>query len=183
MPDSLCLAFEYHRNLPAHVREYLQQARGICAEVIDRHLLGWNGSRITIPILDRAGQFALFKLAKGPEDKTGSPKMLATPGAHAELYGWERVLANPEQIILCEGEFDRLVLESRGFAAVTSTGGALRFRLTWAEAFREIPQVYICLGNDGPGLAGAERVARLIPHARLVCLHEEVCHVPAVAYF
>ena len=66
------------------------------------------------------------------------------------------------------------MLESRGFAAVTSTGGALTFRPTWTEAFREIPQVYICFDNDGPGQAGAERVARMIPHARLVRLPEEV---------
>src|SRR5437867_1047832 len=168
------LAREYHRNLPPHVREYLQQVRGISAEAIDLHLLGWNGSRVTIPILDRAGRFAFFKLPKGPNDQTASPKMLATPGAHAELYGWERVLANPERIIICEGEFDRLVVESQGFAAVTSTGGALTFRPTWAEAFREIPQVYICFDNDGPGLAGAERVARMIPHAKIIQLPEEV---------
>src|SRR5439155_17078888 len=112
--------------------------------------------------------------AKDPEDKSVSPKMLATLGAHAELYGWERFLANPEQIILCEGEFDRLVLESRGFAAVTSTGGALTFRPEWAEAFREIPTIYTCFDNDGAGRAGAERVARLVPQARIVRLPEEV---------
>src|SRR2546426_822451 len=174
MSEGLELARQYHRSLPPHVREYLQQTRGISGEVIDLHLLGWNGSRITIPIFDRAGQFAFFKLAKDPEDTGGSPKMLATPGAHTELYGWERVLANPERIILCEGEFDRLVLESRGFAAVTSTGGALTFRPTWAEAFRGIPRVYICFDNDGPGMAGAERVVGLIPHARIVGLPDEV---------
>src|SRR5438876_11743592 len=124
MSEGLELAREYHRNLPPHVGEYVQQARGIADAVIDLHLLGWNGRRITIPILDRAGQFSFFKLAKGPNDQTGSPKMLATPGAHAEIYGWERVLANPERVIICEGEFDRLALESRGFGAVTSTGGA-----------------------------------------------------------
>ena len=160
MSEGLELAREYHRNLPAHVREYLQQVRGSSPDIVNLHLLGWNGSRVTIPILDRAGQFAFFKLAKGPNDRTGSPKMLASPGAHAELYGWKRVLASPERIIICEGEYDRLVLESHDFAAVTSTGGALTFRPTWAEAFREIPQVYICFDNDGPGLAGAERVAR-----------------------
>ena len=174
MSVGLDLAREHHRNLPAHVREYLQQARGISSETVYRHLLGWNGSRITVPIFDREGKLAFFRLAKDPEDKTGNPKMLATPGGHAELYGWERVLANPEQIVICEGEFDRLALESRGFAAVTSTGGALTFRLTWAEAFREIPQVYICFDNDGPGLAGAERVVGLIPRARLVRLPDEV---------
>ena len=174
MPEGLDLAQEYHRHLPPHAREYLERERGISREVIDRYLLGWNGWRITIPIFDREGQFAFFKLAKGPADRTESPKMLATPGAHAELYGWERVLAKPEQIVICEGEFDRLVLESRGFAAVTSTGGAGTFREEWAAAFHDIPQVYVCFDNDEAGQTGAERAAQLIPHARLVLLPAEV---------
>src|SRR3989454_7041291 len=174
MPDGLEFAHQYHRNLPAHVRDYLRQVRGISAEVMDLHLLGWNGNRITIPIFDRAGQLAFFKQAKGPNARTAGPKVLATPGAHAELYGWERILASPEQILICEGEFDRLVLESRGFAAVTSAGGALTFRPTWAEAFREVPTIYMCFDNDDAGRVGAERVARMIPHARIVKLPEEV---------
>jgi DNA primase len=174
MPERMELAEEYHRNLPERIRDYLRQVRGISDTVIDRHLLGWNGSRITIPIFDRYAQLAFFKLAKDPEDKTASPKMLATPGAHAELYGWERVLANPEQIIICEGEFDRLALDSQGFAAVTSTGGAATFRPEWAEALSAIPSIYMCFDNDAAGRAGAERVARLIPHARIVPLPDEV---------
>src|SRR2546426_7434420 len=97
--EGLELAHQYHRSLPPPVREYLQQVRGITPAVIDHHLLGWNGGRITIPVFDRDGNFAFFKLAKDPEDKSAGPKMLATPGARADLYGWERVLANPEQIV------------------------------------------------------------------------------------
>src|SRR5207245_8515253 len=134
MPEELELAREYHQNLPSRVRRYLAEDRGVRDEVIERHLLGWNGNRITIPVFDRSGGFAFFKLAKDPEDKTDSPKMLATPGAKAELYGWERALAKPDQLIICEGEFDRLVLESHDFAAVTSTGGAGTFRREWSEA-------------------------------------------------
>ena len=100
--------------------------------------------------------------------------MLAPPGTRAELYGWERVLVKPEQIIICEGEFDRLVLESRGFSAATSTGGVATFRREWTEAFREISQVYVCFDNDAAGRTGAERVARLIPHARIVRLPKAV---------
>src|SRR2546427_7528363 len=135
-------------QLPAHVREYLQQVRGISTEIVDWHLLGWNGSRITIPILDRAGQFAFFKLAKDPEDKSASPKMLATPGARAELYGWERVLAEPERIIICEGEFDRLVLESRGFTAVTSTSGGTTVPHEGGQTFFVSPPPFISLLNS-----------------------------------
>lgn len=139
MVQGLELAREYHRDQPERIRDYLRCRRRIADTVIDLNLLGWNGCRITIPVFDREGKLAFFKLAKDPEDKSDGPKMLATPGAHAELYGWERVLPSPEQIIICEGEFDRLVLESQGLAAATSTGGALTFRPEWAEAFHGIP--------------------------------------------
>jgi DNA primase len=166
-------ALACHQRLPRRLWKYLN-GRGIPDDVIHKYLLGWNGQRITIPIPDRTDKFAFFKLAKDPDDHSGSPKMLSTRGARAELYGWERVLAKPDQIVICEGEFDRLVLEGQGFAAVTSTGGAMTFRREWAEAFRSIPKVYLCFDNDAAGRTGTERVARLIPRARLVRLPEEV---------
>ncbi len=166
-------ALACHQRLPRRLWKYLN-GRGIPDTLIHKHLLGWNGQRITIPIPDRTGKFTFFKLAKDPEDHSDSPKMLSTRGAHAELYGWERVLTKPGQIVICEGEFDRLVLEGQGFAAVTSTAGAATFRSEWAETFREIPKVFICFDNDVAGRIGAERVARLIPHARVVRLPEEV---------
>jgi DNA primase len=165
-------ALAYHQRLPQRLWKYLN-ARGIPDDLVHKHLLGWNGQRITIPIPDRTGKFTFFKLAKDPEDKP-VPKMLSTRGAHAELYGWERVLAKPKQIVICEGEFDRLVLEGQGFAAVTSTAGAATFRPEWAAAFQEIPNVFVCFDNDAAGRLGVEPVARMIPHARLVRLPEEV---------
>jgi hypothetical protein len=173
IPNLLDQAIAFHRALPNRSRRYLND-RGIPDATIEDHLLGWNGERITIPIRNCAGEVAFFKLRKDPEDQSESPKMLATPGTHAELYGWDSVLANPESIIVCEGEFDRLVLESRGFAAVTSTGGAGTFRPEWAEGFHEIPNVYICFDHDEAGQQGAERVARLIQHAHVVKLPDEV---------
>lgn len=167
------VALAYHRRLPQRFWKYLN-GRGIPDDLIHKYLLGWNGQRITIPIPDREGQFAFLKLAKDPEDLTDSPKMLSSRGAHAELYGWERVLSKPEQIIICEGEFDRLVLEGQGFAAVTSTAGAATFRPEWAEAFRRMPNVFICFDNDAVGRLGAERVAQLIPQARVIRLPDEV---------
>ena len=172
--DLRAQALEYHRNLPERVRDYLRRERGIADEVIDLHCLGWNGQRITIPITNREGQVVAFKFARDPADATNSPKMFATPGARVELYGWERVLSKPERIIICEGEFDRLVLESRGLAAVTSTGGALTFRREWGPYFDPIPSIYVCFDNDDAGREGAQRVAEVIPLARIVRLPEEV---------
>jgi len=102
--------------------------------------------------------------------------MIASPGSYVELYGWNQILGKPAQIIICEGEFDRLVLEANRFRAVTSTGGAGTFRPEWAKEFKSIPEVFICFDRDEAGINGALRVGRLIPHARIVELSEEVGH-------
>jgi DNA primase len=170
---SLRLAEQYHQALPQRIRDYLKD-RGIDDDVIDRHLLGWNGSRITIPIFNRDGELAFFKLAKDPYDLMPGPKIMASKGAYLELYGWDVVLKRPPQIIMCEGEFDRLVLAAQGFDAVTSTGGASGFKPEWGEAFASIPQVYICFDRDAAGRRGALQAARFIPHAKLVELPNDV---------
>jgi DNA primase len=172
-PNLHDLALSYHRQLLDRIRAYLN-ARGIPDKLITRHLLGWTGLRISIPIQNRDGEIAFFKLARDPEDGPDVPKMYVMPRSSGELYGWEAVLAKPERIIICEGEFDRLVLEAQGFHAVTSTGGAGSFRAEWAKDFHPIPEVYICFDRDEAGRRGAERVARLIPQARIVELPEEV---------
>src|SRR5262245_31282734 len=167
------LARKFHSDLPDRIRQYLN-GRRIPDETIDLNLLGWNGWRITIPIFDRDGQIGFFKQAKDPEDNGESPKMIAWPKGHLELYGCENLKDNPSAIIICEGEFDRLVLEANGFKAVTSTGGARAFRKEWAKEFESIPEVYICFDNDKAGKAGALRVGRLIAHAKIVELPDEV---------
>ena len=171
--DPFALVGEYHRNLPDRIIDYLH-ARGISDEIIALHRLGWNGQRITIPVFDREGGLAFFKFAKDPEDQTDSPKMLTSRGGSVELYGWERVLAKPSRLIICEGEFDRLVLESQGIAAVTSTGGAGSFHTAWVPDLESIPELYLCFDRDHAGRHGARRVGQLVPHAKIVELPEEV---------
>src|ERR1700687_2466073 len=88
------IALHYHRQLPDRIRHYLN-ARGISDDLIHRHLLGWTGGRITIPIPNRDREVAFFKLARDPEDRSGGPKMYATPGSSIELYGWGGVGLEP----------------------------------------------------------------------------------------
>ena len=169
----LDVALQYHDALPKRLRHYLN-GRGIPDEIINSHILGWNGWRITIPIYNRQGEVTFFKLAKDPQDERPAPKMLTSPGAGVELYGWDRIVQKPEQIIICEGEFDRLVLEAQGFFAVTSTGGAATFRPEWAKVIRAIPQVYLCFDRDQAGRNGAMIVGLMIPHAKVIELPKEV---------
>jgi DNA primase len=163
----LDVAFQYHDALPNRIRAYLN-GRGIPDEIIDSHLLGWNGWRITIPIYNRDGEVVSFRLAKDPVDPRPSPKMLSSPGSTVELYGWDKVLKLPQQIIVCEGEFDRLVLQAQGFATVTSTGGAATFRPQWADELKQIPEVYLCFDRDNAGGNGAAVAALMIPQAKVV---------------
>jgi DNA primase len=162
-------AHRYHGLMPGRIRRYLN-GRSIPGPIIERFQLGWNGRRITIPVYDREARLVSFRLARDPDAPGPSPKMLSTPGARVELYGWERVLQKPPELIVCEGEFDRLVLEGQGFAAVSSTGGAAAFPPLWARYFEDIPYIYVCYDLDEAGRLGAARVARLLPQARLVRL-------------
>lgn len=172
-PSLIDVALKYHEALPERIRNYLN-GRGIPDEVIDAHLIGWNGWRITIPIYNRQGSIVFFRLAKDPQDTRPSPKMLTSPGATVELYGWERLLIPTSRIIVCEGEFDRLVLEAQGLAAVTSTAGAACFRPEWAAHLKEIEEVYVCFDRDQAGANGAMVVGAMVPHAKHVELPDEV---------
>jgi DNA primase len=164
----------FSQPLPPDVRAYLNE-RGIPDETITRFALGWNDERITIPVHDRDGTLVLYKLGRAPDSPSDSPKMLYYPsGSRAELYGWDTLAQKPSSVVVCEGEYDRLVLESHGFPAVTGTGGAGTFKPEWAEAIAQVPEVYLCFDNDVAGRLGAERVARLIPQAKTVTLPPQV---------
>src|ERR1700730_15514780 len=106
--DIFHLTAKYHRALPERIREYLH-SRGIPNEIIDRRFFGCNGSRITIPIFNLKSVCASFRLAKDPDEKSDSPKMLSSRGSYVDLYGWEVLRLRPQRVIVCEGEFDRLV--------------------------------------------------------------------------
>src|SRR2546427_347400 len=91
---ALEIANQYRRAMPDRIRRYLNR-RGIPDTVIELHLVGWNGERITIPIRDGVGRVLFFKLAKDPDDKGPGPKMLAPLGSVVALYGWERLRVKP----------------------------------------------------------------------------------------
>lgn len=167
------IAERYHRALPAEVRRHLN-GRGLPDDVIDRFLLGWNGERITLPIFDRQGDIVTFRYGKGPEDTSDSPKMRSEVGSTAELYGWDTLARNPHRVVICEGEYDRLVLEANGFPAVTSTGGSRTFLKEWAPHFDGIEKIFICMDRDHTGEAGAKKVKEFLPRATIVRLPEAV---------
>jgi len=144
--------------------KYLRK-RGLSKKIIRQHRLGWNGTRITFPILNEFGLCVNAKLGH-PSPREGISKMLnytekkesRSFGSPTMLYPLSSLLENPgDSIFICEGEWDTLVLLSLGIFAVTSTAGAK----TWPHRYNPLFQnkkVILVYDNDKPGKIGAQRV-------------------------
>lgn len=145
--------------------------RGIANHVLRDAKVRWDGTHIVIPILDEAGNELFNKKRRDPE-RTIGPKYSYDAGAKTALYGVETLLGS-ERVIICEGELDALLLRSRGFTAVSSTGGAGTFKEEWAPLFAN-KIVYVIYDNDEAGATGAHKVCRMIPHANYTRLPPSV---------
>lgn len=164
---------EWHLNLPQEIRDWFGEDRGLTNEIINQAKLGWDGTSVIIPIPDGKGGWLYAKKRQPPGKEGVSPRYLLPTGAKTALFGRETLLG-AKSVVICEGELDALVLRSHGFIAVSSTSGAGTFDESWIVEFEGIPSVSIIYDNDDPGRSGALKVGRLIPHARIVNLPEEV---------
>jgi len=168
------IAERYNRFMPDEVRQFLK-GRGIPATMIERQLLGWDGERITIPVFGENTREVLgFRYATLPKDPWDNPDVVSDGHSDPELYGRETLARKPHRVVVCEGEFDRLLLESRGFPAVTSTGGADVFLPEWAALFDGIEDVFICFRRSVASDTAAKRVQKVIPRARIAMLPADV---------
>lgn len=152
------------KQLQANERmmRYLVEDRGLSEETIERFNIGWHASRkkFVLPIYDENGALVNVRVY----DKTAkgnAPKMIHyTSGYGTQLYGLDSLQAN-DDIVLCEGEWDRIVNEQNGIPTVTHTGGVNGFQMEWAKHFKG-KRVWICFDEDAQGAAGAVKVARIL---------------------
>jgi DNA primase len=151
------------------VREWLNK-RGITDEVIASSELASENGQILIPVYDERGSFLFNKIRRSPQSTEG-PKYTYTAGSSSSLYNVHTIQhATNQNIFICEGELDALVLNSLGQLAVTSTGGSGTFLKEWAEYFEGKENVFIVFDKDDAGYKGAMKVQGLLPHAKMVFL-------------
>lgn len=160
------LVEKYHLALPDNIRQYLN-ARGLTDTLIKDYKLGWGEFYgklwITIPIKDEEGNYDFLKLRQNPEDTTNPDKYKFYPtGSKATIYGWEMLEGNEDRIVICEGEFDSILLNARGIPAITSTAGAGTFKDEWIEHLKNLKKVYLCFDKDEAGEKGVERLIPLL---------------------
>ena len=141
----------------ADLMRWFTEHRGYTVETVDKYQLGWDGTRVTIPIRDAAGK--LVNVRRYLRDSKGSQgKMLGfAPGFNeARLFPIDAL--SDAEIILVEGEWDAMLLRQYGFNAMSVTSGAGIFNNEWVELFSD-KQVTICYDNDKAGQDGAIAVA------------------------
>jgi hypothetical protein len=160
-------------TLPIKIKQWLNN-RGITDEVIENNNIEWNGSQIVIPVFHPDyyfGKFLFNKYRRDPFGPKDVPKYKYDKGATAQLYNAHKIRPSTNTIIITESELDALCLESHGYMAVSSTGGAGVFKDEWLP-FLTGKEVYICYDNDDAGIKGAVKLLTKLP-TKLVMIPRE----------
>lgn len=157
-------------------------SRGIPIAVASKLNIGFNGYRLTFPVVNRFGlvvnaklwgpgkdpKWISYKNPAKPDCKYGSPPMLWPGNLINKLTGRHR-------IYVCEGEIDTLTLLSLGLVAVTSTGGCGNWARTCSDLFAG-HEVVICYDNDDAGKDGARKTVQELKN---VAQNIRVLKIPA----
>lgn len=148
-------------SLPSRIKEWLN-ARHITDSVIDSFGLGWDGHRIVIPVRNEAGELLFNKYRRDPS-VTDGPKYWYDPGSKTALYGVQslHMASMVRNVVVCEGEMDALCLISKGFHAVSTTGGSS----TWLPEWKDYVEArgwhpVIVYDNDEAGYKGSFNVQK-----------------------
>jgi putative DNA primase/helicase len=167
---------QYSKNINKKILEYFQNKRGLNLETVKKYQLGWDTKtkRYTIPIRDSDNKLKNIRLYDPCASDTGykmisyavlkeSPKDKKDKWRYGEarLFGLDELVKYKEkQVIICEGEWDRLILQQNGFMAVTGTCGAGSFQKKWVKHFKD-KDVVLALDCDESGKEGAKKILEL----------------------
>ncbi len=136
------------------LRDQLAVGRGWSVSSIHELGLGYDGQRITIPILDGAGD--LRGLLRYRIARSSGPKMLASPGTRLGLVP-HPASERSGRLLVVEGPPDMIAARSHGSPAIAVPGDHA-WRQEWAAllAGRTVTVVMDC---DAAGRSAAERIA------------------------
>lgn len=151
------------------IQEYIFTKRGYNMDTVKKFKLGWGkGANIIIPITDSNGVCYNFKLKSDPTRPVPAKGMYSIEGRGKKRLFNEKVLTaktkkDTERVIICEGEWDCMLLDQMGYPAVTSTGGVQSFDESWIPAFNKFTKVYLCFDNDrnNAGQQGIKKTAEM----------------------
>jgi hypothetical protein len=108
--------------------DWLMGERGLLEETIVRYRLGWDRDTetITLPVYDAEGRIVNLRRRRLGQ---GEP-FKGLYGRGAQLYPLIAIAVRGA-LVVCEGEFDALLLNQFGIPAITSTAGAGHWNPEW----------------------------------------------------
>ena len=185
----------YHENLGEHEQAYtyLREVRGLTLDTIEGYKLGYasGGLReylegkdftpdemIQSGLVKQNGQDFLYAHITIPyyldnnvvqvRGKEIGGKYLTPPGQKSYPFNID-FADGAEEIVICEGEFDALVVQQLGFDAI-GLPGAMGWQDAWTEMVADVKRKYICFDLDETGRKAAEKLSDKLPNAKVVTL-------------
>jgi hypothetical protein len=194
--ESAVLSWQKALQSAPEIVAALKERRHLVDDSIARCELGWDGSRVVIPIRNYRGDVAncrRYSLAKKPKHKMVSldPYALTVPGdatvytiryGRARLYPFDEAL-NTGPVAIMAGEWDTILARQLGVPAICTTGGEGHWDDGFTRFFRD-RDVTICYDVDAAGRAAAQRLGGLLaPVAKRIGVVELPIVAPANADF
>jgi hypothetical protein len=181
----LQVACKYYEDaLTTDVLSWLKKERGLQVETIQRFRLGWAPGGLlehlrergfktsdvaaTGLAVERNGSWQDFLVDEVviPYQVAGSVVMLrgkkmdgkyrTPPHQKARIFNSDAVW-NAQEVLICEGEFDAMVLSQFGYDAC-GVPGATTWQESWNGYFEKCRLIYICFDPDQAGNNGADKI-------------------------
>lgn len=187
----------YHQNLLTNddALVYLIEERGLLFETIEKHKLGWADGNLLQHLISKGFNEQDIRkthlVASNNKDffnqmitipyhtvgrvtqirgKQIGGKYKGTPQQDAALFNSDCTLNydNTESIVICEGEFDTMVLTQLGYNAI-GVPGAQVWKEYWTEYLTNFKKYVICFDNDDTGRKSAEKLSSALgPASKIV---------------
>ena len=160
------LAEEFRTGLTEEAYRFLRK-RGLSDSTIGTAGLGFvhressqpfYANSISIPYVSGGGQTIGIRFRYLDPEVRGH-KYDSLKGAKLHVYNVKETDA--DEVWICEGEFDTLILGQLGFAAI-GLPGASAFRSEWKWLFSNCEKVSLVMDADTPGRKASSRIASLL---------------------
>lgn len=134
--------------------------RGLHEETLERFQIGWDPDRQAYTVPVRGPDRELWNVRYYTFDPNADTKIWSTRGMRVtELYPMSILESDPEDIIICEGEWDTLLTIQNGYHAITKTSGAKTWNTGWNVYFKD-RRVWLAHDADFDGQAANRKVGR-----------------------
>ena len=175
-------AHHYSQEISPDALKYLE-GRGISEEIAARYRLG----SITDPIEGHQGYegwisipyFTALDICVGFKFRRlddGKPKYGAPVGQKSHLFNVIATMSNTSRVVVCEGEFDAIVMEANCQVPAVGVPGVAAWKPYYSKLFNGFDMVYVIGDNDvkedgtNPGAEFSRRVAGELMNSQIVQL-------------